>query len=81
MSLGANRDYKTTERFTRRTLMRHAHMMADLVLDGIDREDASKIALRMVQDKALCARVYAARVRHSLDMKTLLNLVSYGRTD
>jgi hypothetical protein len=45
MSLGTNRDYKTTDRRARRNLEAHAARMKELIAQGMDSAAASRQAL------------------------------------
>jgi hypothetical protein len=49
MSLGNNRDYKTTERRATRQLAKHTKLMDELMKAGMTREEASKTALKKME--------------------------------
>lgn len=49
MSLGANRDYKTTDRRARTLLAKHAEIMNRLIAEGMTREAASAEALKQME--------------------------------
>ena len=51
MSLGNNRDYKTTHRRAAKNLATHKRIMDNLVAEGMDREEASKAALQQMENK------------------------------
>ena len=50
MPLGSNRDYKSHERRVRARLAQHAALMEALMAEGMEREAASKEALRRLRD-------------------------------
>lgn len=52
MSLGANRDYKTTDRRARKVLGKHAEIMNRLIAEGMDRETASREALKQMESNS-----------------------------
>lgn len=54
MSLGTNRDYKTTDRRARRVLRLHAGRMAKYERQGIDREEASRLAMCDLETGRIC---------------------------
>lgn len=62
MSLGSNRDYKTTDRRARNNLRKHYDLMQNMVARGVPHNIASKIALlklegkecNLCQDKEIC---------------------------
>lgn len=49
MGLGNNRDYKTTERRTMRRLAEHYAIMKRLIVEGVEREEASKQAMAQLR--------------------------------
>jgi hypothetical protein len=49
MSLGVNRDYKTRDRSARKLLARHFSRMTELIAQGMNREDASRLAFREIR--------------------------------
>lgn len=48
MSLGNNRDYKTSDRRARKNLARHFTLMQGYIAQGMTREDASRKALEQM---------------------------------
>jgi hypothetical protein len=58
---------------------RHGQIMVDLVLDGLDREAASRCAFDMMRDQSLLLRVYAELGTHRSAMAQLLG-ISGSRT-
>lgn len=48
MSLGANRDYKTTDRRARKNLSIHKQLMDEFVAKGLGRDEASKAAYEVM---------------------------------
>lgn len=55
MSLGNNRDYKTAGRRARNNLKRHAELMNAIIKNGCERDEASKLALTLMET-SLCPR-------------------------
>lgn len=52
MALGSNRDaYVTSERKIKNNLRRHAERMAELIAEGMSREDASRAAYEEMTTK------------------------------
>lgn len=51
MSMGNNRDYKTSDRRARTALATHAKLMAELMAKGLTREAASAEAMRLMESK------------------------------
>lgn len=49
MTLGNNRDYKTSDRRARKNLKKHSELMEKLIKQGMSRNDASREALRMME--------------------------------